>query len=88
MKYDVLLRLDVSDPCYAIYSVVGKARDVNGHSFVQICCERPEHVGSFLHVVAQFEGATQADLVLWIPERFVVAVFGDAPDRKIGFLNS
>jgi hypothetical protein len=88
MKYEVILRFDDGDPCRDIYSVVGKHRDVSGHGFLQLSCEQPELIGSFLRVLVLFGGATQADLVLWIPQRFVVAVFGDIQDRKIGFLDS
>ncbi len=61
--------------------------EISGHSFLSVQGERPEIHGSFLHVLVVY-GGDLPDLEVWFPQHFVVSVFGDNQNRKIGFLGS
>lgn len=87
MNYKLLLTIDKKDPLFQVYTEFGKALEINGHTFLDVSCDQ---IDSDAHYVQLRLTAPETikGLVVWIPHRYVLFVYGDDQDRKIGFLNA
>jgi hypothetical protein len=84
MKYSVILKVDRSDPAFPIYSTFAEGLEFQGHTFLEMSCDRfecdPLYAQLRLDAPEPYRG-----LMVWIPHRLVVIAYGDEERLKVGF---
>jgi hypothetical protein len=87
MKFSILLHVEKDDPCFQVYNLFGRELQISGHTFLEVSCDQLD--SDALYVRIRLDAPQdKLGLVVWVPHRYVVFVFADDQDRKIGFWDS
>ena len=87
MNHGIILRVALNDPVLKFYKEFGELLPVSGETFLLLSADQLEFDVHYLRVRLLSPEIYQG-LVVWLPHRFVVLVFSDESNRKMGFLDA
>jgi len=85
MKYTVILKVEETDPCFALYSRFSEIISEAGQKLLHVeCNKRPESDGSFLEMTMA-EPEEKEGVTIRVPLHYVALIGNDWAIQQMGF---